>query len=104
MRLAIEVSRSAVVPEPCDGEVVLAVEVGLAHAHRVLAHLDLVDVARIRGLQVGEFDLGRFELALGERERDLIGLGIDVEQRIADLDLLPLDHVDRDDRAGDLRA
>ena len=28
---------------------------------------------------------------------------IDVEQRIADLDLLPLDDMDGDDRAGDLR-
>ena len=43
-----------------------------------------------------------FEPALGERERDLVGLRIDVEQRIADLDLLPLDHMHRDDRAGDL--
>ena len=74
MRLAIEVSRSAVVPEPRRGEVVLAVEVGLAHRHRVLAHLDLVGVAEIGGLQIGEFDLGRVELALGERERDLVGL------------------------------
>ena len=40
--------------------------------------------------------------ALGERERDLVRLRIDVEQRIADLDLLPLRHVDGDDRAGDL--
>ena len=57
----------------------------------------------IGGSQIGEFDLGRVELALGERERDLVGLGIDVEQRIAGLDLLPLDDVDRDDRAGHLR-
>jgi hypothetical protein len=83
-------------------KIVLAVEIGLAHAHRVLTHLDLVDIARKRGLQGGEFDLCRFELALGEGEGDLIGLRIDVEQRIADLDLLPLDHMHRDDRAGDL--
>ena len=97
-------SRSAVVPVPCDREAVLAIEVGLAHGHGVLAHFDLLGVADVRGLQIGEFDLGRLDAALGERERDLIGLRIDVEQRIADLDLLPLDHMDGDDRAGDLRA
>ena len=85
-----------------DGEAVLAVEVGLAHSHGVLAHFDLVGVADVRGLQIGEFDPGRLDAALGERERDLIGLRIDVEQRIADLHLLPLRHMDGGDCAGDL--
>ena len=80
-------------------EFVLAVEVGLTDIDRVLAHLDLVVVARIRGAEVGELDLGRVEPALSERERDPVGLGVDVEQRIAGLDFLALDHVDRDDRA-----
>jgi hypothetical protein len=84
MRLAIEVSRSAVVPER---------EVSLTDLHRILAHLDLVDIAGIGGSEIGELDLRRFQLALRKREGDVIGLRIDVEERIANLDLLPLDNM-----------
>ena len=68
----------------------LAVIVGLPQIDGVLAHLDLVDVGDEDLAQIGELDLRRRQTALRERERRAIGRRIDVEQRIADVDLLPL--------------
>ena len=80
----------------------LAVIVGLPEIDGVLAHLDLVDIGDEGFAQIGEVDLGRRQTALGEGERRAIGRRIDVEQRIAGGDLLPLFHVNGNDRTGDV--
>ena len=103
MRLAIEVSRSAAVPEREMASSFLRSKSAWRTRTASSPILIWSTLLRYEDLQVGEFDLGRFELALRQGEGDLIGLGIDVEQRIADLDLLPLGHMHGDDRAGDLR-
>ena len=103
MRLPIEVSRSAVVPAPRVARSFLRSKSAWRTVTASSPILICSALLRYEDLQIGEFDLGRVEAALGQRERDLVGLRVDVEQRIADLDLLPLDHVDRDDRARDLR-
>ena len=86
------------------GERVLAVEISLPDVDGVLPHFDLVLVAHIGRAQVGELDLRGVEAPLGKPEGNLIGLRVDVEQRIADFDLLPFDDVNGHDRPGDLRG
>ena len=103
MRLAIDVSRSAAVPEREMARSFLRSKSAwrtFTASSPILIWSTLLEYA---DLQVGEFDLRRFQLALREGEGDVIGLGIDVEERIADLDLLPLDNMHGGDRAGDLR-
>ena len=82
------------------GQLMLAVEIALMQLHRALAHADLFDVADVLRLQIGEFDLGRFDPAARHGQRRLERRRIDVEQGIADLEDLPFPDVDGDDRTG----
>ena len=85
------------------GELMLAVVVGLVKIDRLLGHQDLVDVRLVLVLEVLRTRSSpprpcRVQSATA----CLVGRRVDVEQRIADLDVLAFLHVDRDDRPGDV--
>ena len=82
----------------------LAVIVGLADLDRRLAHFDLILIALVGKLQVFVFEARRREPALRQRQGRPIGGRVDLEQFVADPDMLPFDDVDPNDGAGDLRG